>query len=229
MTDQLRWQRVVATLAAIVGIAGCSVPDGPAPTTGATSAQTPTLRPINPQFSSNRLGARDALTMPVKPAPLRKGGGYYKIGKPHFANGRWYRPAADPSYDRTGIATWSGTRSHGRQTANGEIYDMDALTAAHPTLPMPSRVEITNLENGHRLILRLNDRGPYIEGRLVDVSRRAARLLGFEKKGTARVRVRYLGPAPLTGDDSVERRSAAALQRRLASNDVGDDIPGKSR
>jgi len=218
MTDQLRWQGVVASLAAVVGIAACSVPDGPSPTTSATFAQTPTLRPINPQVSPNRLGARDALPVRGQPVPLKKGGGHYKIGKPHFANGRWYRPAADPSYNRTGIGTWSGTRSHGRQTANGEIYDMDALTTAHPTLPMPSRLEITNLENGRQLILRLNDRGPFVDGRLVDVSRQAARLLGFERKGTARVRVRYLGPAPLNGDDRVERRSAAALQRRLASN-----------
>ncbi len=142
---------------------------------------------------------------------LPKGGGRYAVGKPHFTRGKWYYPKADPTYDKVGIASWYGRKFHGRKTANGEIYDMFALTTAHPTLPMPSHVEVTNLENGRRLVLRLNDRGPFIDNRLVDVSWQAAKLLGFDVKGTARVRVRYLGRAPLNGDDTRERQSARRL------------------
>jgi rare lipoprotein A len=116
----------------------------------------------------------------------------YKVGAPYQINGAWYYPAEDLTYDETGIASWYGEDFHGKYTANGEIYDLNALTAAHRTLPMPSIVEVTNLENGRSLKLRVNDRGPYLRGRIIDVSRRAAQLLGFEGAGTAKVRVRIL-------------------------------------
>ena len=115
--------------------------------------------------------------------------GTYKIGKPYKIKGVWYYPHEDAQYDRTGIASWYGKLFHGRRTANGEIYDMNALTAAHKTLPMPVRVQVTNLENGRSLELKINDRGPFVNGRIIDVSRRAAQLLGFFNKGTAKVRV----------------------------------------
>jgi rare lipoprotein A len=122
---------------------------------------------------------------------------HYKVGAPYSINGVTYRPREDLSYSRTGIASYYGGERrggdfHGRPTANGEVYDMYGLTAAHPTLPMPSVVSVTNLENGRSLKLRVNDRGPFHDGRLIDVSRRAARELGFERKGTARVRVEVL-------------------------------------
>jgi rare lipoprotein A len=127
----------------------------------------------------------------VAPNPI------YKVGRPYQINGVWYRPAENYTYKMTGIASFYGgeTRGinfHGRLTANGEIYDMHALTAAHKTLPMPSTVRVTNLENGRSVILRVNDRGPFIPGRIIDVSRRAANILGFEQQGTARVRVEIL-------------------------------------
>lgn len=143
--------------------------------------------------------------------PIAKGGGRYVVGKPHFTNGRWYYPAEDPAYDMFGMGSWYGRKYHGRRTANGETYDMFALTMAHPTLPMPSLIEVTNLDNERQLVLRLNDRGPFIEDRIAHVSWRAATLLGFDRIGTARVRVRYLGPAPLNGNDTLERRSADQL------------------
>jgi len=115
--------------------------------------------------------------------------GTYKIGKPYQIKGVWYYPHEDARYDKTGIASWYGKLFHGRRTANGEIYDMNALTAAHKTLPMPVRVRVTNLENGRSLELKINDRGPFVNGRIIDVSRRAAQLLGFFNKGTAKVRV----------------------------------------
>ena len=116
----------------------------------------------------------------------------YKVGKPYQIKGTWYYPAEDYNYDETGIASWYGTKFHGRATANGEVFDMNGLSAAHRTLPMPSFVRVTNLESGRSLNLRLNDRGPFARGRIIDLSRRAAQLLGYETKGTARVRVQIL-------------------------------------
>ncbi|MGO1117584.1 septal ring lytic transglycosylase RlpA family protein [Rhodovibrionaceae bacterium A322] len=122
--------------------------------------------------------------------------GRYKVGTPYQIKGIWYYPKVDYSYDETGIASWYGPNFHGKQTANGEIYDQNALTAAHRTLPMPSLVKVTNLENGRSLELRISDRGPYHGGRIIDVSKRGAELLGFKNKGTAKVRVQVLeGPS----------------------------------
>jgi rare lipoprotein A len=115
--------------------------------------------------------------------------GAYKIGQPYQIQGVWYYPGEDPQYRKAGIASWYGEKFHGRRTANGEIYDMNALTAAHKTLPMPVQVRVTNLGNGRSLVLRVNDRGPFVNGRIIDVSRRAAQLLGFQKQGTAKVLV----------------------------------------
>lgn len=141
--------------------------------------------------------------------PVPKGGGRYKVGDPYKINGRWYQPREDRTYDRVGTASWYGEMFHGRYTANGEVYDMDALSAAHPTLPMPVYARVTNLQNGRVIVVRVNDRGPYAHDRVIDLSRRSAHLLGFRKNGTARVRVQYMGPAPLSGDDSYERRVLA--------------------
>ncbi len=116
----------------------------------------------------------------------------YKIGDPYPIKGVYYYPAVDYRYVETGIASWYGRKFHGRSTANGEIYDMNQLTAAHRTLPLPSIVRVINLENGRALRVRVNDRGPFARGRIIDLSRRAAHLLGFRYKGTARVRVEIL-------------------------------------
>jgi rare lipoprotein A len=119
-----------------------------------------------------------------------------RVGAPYQANGTWYVPTPEPGYAQTGIASWYGTEFEGKPTANGETYLPDMLTAAHPTLPIPSLVQVTNLANGKEVILRVNDRGPFVQGRLIDVSRRAADVLGFQAQGSARVHMRYLGPAP---------------------------------
>ncbi|MGH6718646.1 MAG: septal ring lytic transglycosylase RlpA family protein [Alphaproteobacteria bacterium] len=121
----------------------------------------------------------------TEPAPS----GRYKVGQPYSVNGRWYYPAEAPDYSAEGVASWYGPQFHGLSTANGELFDQNALTAAHTTLPMPSYVRVTNLENGRALVLRVNDRGPFVGDRIIDVSKRAAQLLGFMNKGTARVRV----------------------------------------
>ena len=118
--------------------------------------------------------------------------GRYKVGAPYQIKGAWYYPAEDFEYSETGIASWYGPNFHGKKTANGEDYNQNDLTAAHRTLPMPSAVRVTNLENGRSLVLRINDRGPFARGRIIDVSRRGAQLLGFEKNGVAKVRVDVL-------------------------------------
>lgn len=127
------------------------------------------------------------------PRVAETGPGTYKVGNPYNIAGVWYYPKEDPFYDETGIASWYGEDFHGKQTANGERYNMQALTAAHRTLPLPTIVRVTNLENGRSIRLRVNDRGPYARGRIIDVSKRAADLLGFKQNGTARVRVQFEG------------------------------------
>src|SRR5580698_7420692 len=123
--------------------------------------------------------------------------GIYKIGQPYQIEGTWYYPREQPDYDETGIASWYGPTFYGQSTANGETFDASALSAAHRTLPMPVNVRVTNLENGKSLILRVNDRGPFAKGRIIDVSQRAAKLLGFIGNGTARVRVTFVSRADL--------------------------------
>ena len=132
-------------------------------------------------------------TQETQPLPAAAEDDGYKLGTPYLIDHVWYFPSYNSNYDRTGIASWYGHPFHGRPTANGENYDMNEVTAAHPTLPLPSRVRVTNLENGRQVVMRVNDRGPFIDGRLIDVSRRAAQLLGFYRKGLAEVRVEYLG------------------------------------
>lgn len=127
--------------------------------------------------------------------------GEYKVGQPYQVGGVWYVPREQPNYDQTGVASWYGEQFHMKATANGEMFDMATVSAAHTTLPLPSMVEVTNLDNGRRLIVRVNDRGPFVGDRIIDLSREAARQLGYETKGLARVRVRYVGPAPLLGPD----------------------------
>ncbi len=136
------------------------------------------------------------------PAPTT---GRYKVGDPYNIDGVYYYPTVDYNYSETGVASWYGPKFNGKPTANGEVFDMNELSAAHRTLPMPSMVRVVNLDNGRSLALRVNDRGPFARGRIIDVSRRAAQLLGFRYRGTARVRVE------LMADES--RRLAALTQR----------------
>src|SRR5471030_2435098 len=141
---------------------------------------------------------------------LSTGKGIYKVGTPYQIDGVWYYPAEDWNYDETGIASWYGEQFHGRYTANGEVFDLNSVTAAHRTLPMPTIAQVTNLENGRTIQIRVNDRGPYARGRIIDLSRRSAQLLGFEGQGTAKVRVRILVP---------ETIQAASLARRNGGDD----------
>jgi len=144
---------------------------------------------------------------------------HQKIGAPYRINGRLYKPAADSDYNKVGIASWYGDQFHGRLTANGEIFDKNRISAAHTTLPMPSLVEVKNLENGRKIVVRLNDRGPFVDDRIIDLSRAAATELGFQSKGLAKVRVKYLGPAPLKqlARKANERPTSYATSQNVAS------------
>lgn len=163
-----------------------------APLAGCASRPGPWAPPASPR-----------LVAPGAPVPV--GGGRRFLGQPYVMYGRLFIPRDEPTYDVIGTGAWMGPEFHGRRTANGEIHDTTALVAAHPTLPLPSYAKVTNLETGRSLVLRLNDRGPFNDGRVIDVSRRAAALLGFERSGLARLRVQYLQPAPLHGEPSYER------------------------
>lgn len=121
-----------------------------------------------------------------------KSGGYYKVGNPYQVDGIWYYPKEDYAYKEVGVSSWYGADFHNGITANGELYDMHDLTAAHRTLPLPSMVRVTNLQNGRSLVVRVNDRGPFKNDRIIDVSMKAAQLLGFKDQGTTQVQVEVL-------------------------------------
>ncbi len=155
-----------------------------------------------------RYAAKHPVAGPT-PGQLPNGaGGRYKVGAPYEIGGVWYAPKEEPGYDQEGKATWYGATHHLKTTANGEVFDRYALSGAHTTLPLPSIVEVTNLENNRTVQIRVNDRGPFKGDALIDVSQEAARQLGFEQQGQARVRVRYVGPAPLGAPDAGLRYSA---------------------
>ncbi len=172
-----------ALAGACASLAGCGAPDKFA-------------RMVDPRY-----GTESSPRVVNLGDPVPKGGGTYRVGKPYQVAGRMYVPEEDQSYTTEGLASWYGSDFHGRRTANGETYDMEGLSAAHPTLPMPSYIRVTNLRNQTSIILRVNDRGPYHGNRVVDVSKRAAHLLGFHGHGVARVRVEYVGRASLEGSD----------------------------
>ncbi len=147
--------------------------------------------------SSSTHGYRSA----SRPAPASQAGyarrGTYKLGRPYTVRGQTYVPRHQPNYDVVGLASWYGNEFVGSPTANGETFSDNRMTAAHPTLPLPSLVRVTNLSNGRQIVVRVNDRGPFVGGRIIDLSKRAAHALGYVRNGTARVRVQYIGPARL--------------------------------
>src|SRR4051794_37158926 len=144
-----------------------------------------------------------------------KSRGYYKVGSPYQVNGVWYSPRVDYNYDDTGTASWYGEAFNGKSTANGETFDLTQVSAAHKTLQLPSVVEVTNLQNGRALKVRVNDRGPFAGDRIIDLSRRAAQLLGFERTGTAPVRVKIVKDESIKVAEAAMRGDIGAT--RLAS------------
>ena len=173
------------------------------------------------------------ITLPLsKPAVTEHP--FYRVGEPYRINGAWYYPAEDWSYDETGVASWYGEEFEGKYTANGEIFDLNAVTAAHRTLPLPSIVQVTELENGSSIRVRVNDRGPYDAGRILDLSRRAAQLLGIETKGTAKVRVQILfveslAAAKLAGRKGPDPQNPAEQPKPVPTDKISRaDLPPPS-
>ena len=166
----------------------------------------PGARVIDPKF-----GVAASPRVIEEGQPIPRGGGVYRVGNPYTVAGRLYMPETNPNYRAEGVASWYGRDFHGRRTANGEIFDMESISAAHPTLPIPSYVRVTHLGNRRSLIVRINDRGPFKDGRIIDLSERSAQLLGFGKNGLANVRVEYVGNASLEGSD--DRKLLATLRQ----------------
>lgn len=168
-------------------------------------------------FSETEYGVSASPRVVAMADEVPQGGGRYQVGKPYKVKGKTYKPKDDPNYSKVGLASWYGRAFHGRETANGEIYDMGQLTAAHPTLPLPSYVRVTNLANNRSVVVRVNDRGPFKKGRIIDVSASTADMLDFKRAGTAKVKVEYVGRARLDGRDR---------QMLLASYKGPDDLGG---
>lgn len=180
----LRLVKITAVSGAALAVANCSNP-------------TKTAGGIDPKY-----GVRPSPRVVAEGEAVPKGGGRDHIGKPYVVAGKVYVPKdVSKGYSATGLASWYGTAFHGRRTANGEVFDRHSVSMAHPTLPLPSYVRVTNLRNGHSIIARVNDRGPYHSNRLVDVSQTVADALNFKHLGTTRVQIDYVGRAGLAGSD----------------------------
>jgi len=184
-----KWMRVILLLgAAAVGVAGCTTAELAIDMVKKSQKEKETVR------KAEELAAG---TVVAKPR--------YKVGDPYNVGGVWYYPSRDLAYDETGIGSWYGDEFAGKLTANGEIFDPTKITAAHKTLPMPSVVRVTNLDNGKSLVVRVNDRGPFVAGRIIDLSRESARLLGFKDQGIAKVRVKLLAEQSLRLEDLAKK------------------------
>jgi rare lipoprotein A len=185
-----RWRGAISLGVAALALAGCAPPEAP----------HASYSHGHEHFAQAKYG-RASRKVIADGERVPRGGGQYLVGRPYTVAGRRYYPAENPNYTATGMASWYGAAFHGRRTANGEVYDMASLSAAHPTMPLPSYARVTNLENGYSVIVRVNDRGPYHAGRVMDVSSRVADVLDMKAMGTAKVKVDYVGPAPLEGSD----------------------------
>jgi rare lipoprotein A len=207
MREAIRWPRVRpsarrfaqigALTSAVATLIGC--------------AQNPTPRHVasREHFSSKIYGQASPRVV-ADGQPIPRGGGVYLVGHAYKIAGHTYVPRENDGYTAVGMASWYGDAFQGRRTANGEVYDKESISAAHPTMPLPSYARVTNLGNGHSIIVRVNDRGPYHGGRVMDVSSRVADALDFKGAGTARVKVEYVGQAPLEGSD--DSRLLASLR-----------------
>jgi rare lipoprotein A len=210
---------LLASALALLLLAGCASTPDPVRTFSRATTPLPAATAVEPVPAINR----------VDTAALIAGDSeHQKVGNAYTVAGQRFVPQRDDDYDAVGIASWYGPTFHGRPTANGEVFDQNAMTAAHTTLPIPSIVEVTNLENGRQVVVRVNDRGPFVDDRLIDLSRAAADQLGYRSNGLARVRVRYLGPAyPAAGapDPGYQLADIGGPDTVPALEDVARDAP----
>jgi rare lipoprotein A len=196
-------RRVLLVIAAAATVAACS-----------SSGPSVGFKPKSKEYFSERTYGRASPRVAYS-GPIRKGGGRVVVGDSYKVAGKTYTPTDNPRYSETGYASWYGEAFHGRLTANGEVYDVNGLTAAHPTLPLPSYARVTNLENGRSMIVRVNDRGPFAKDRIIDLSSRVADMLDVKDEGTAKVEVDYVGPARMDGRD--EKMLLASYEGPAAS------------
>ncbi len=192
--DHWRWRGAISLGVAALALAGCAPAEPP----------RVSYSHGHEHFAQGKKYGRASKKVIADGDRVPRGGGQYLVGRPYTVAGRRYYPAENPSYTATGMASWYGAAFHGRRTANGEVYDMASLSAAHPTMPLPSYARVTNLQNGYSVIVRVNDRGPYHAGRVTDVSSRVADVLDMKAMGTAKVKVDYVGPAPIEGSDDLQ-------------------------
>src|SRR3984885_13495209 len=186
-----RWRGAISLGVAALALAGCAPPQAP----------RVSYSHGHEHFAQGKKYGHASPKVVADGERVPRGGGQYLVGRPYTVAGHRYYPAENPSYTATGMASWYGAAFHGRRTANGEVYDMASLSAAHPTMPLPSYARVTNRGNGYSVIVRVNDRGPYHAGRVMDVSSRVADVLDMKAMGTAHVKVDYVGPAPIEGSD----------------------------
>ena len=205
---------IVVTAAAL--LAGCT----------ATPSVKKLVRDPNSKeyFAESEYGVKASPRVTMAASNLKRGGGRDMVGKPYKVKGKWYKPKEEPNYAKVGGASWYGDAFHGRLTANGEIYDMTHLTAAHPTMPLPSYARVTNQKNGSSVVVRVNDRGPFAHGRIIDLSKRAAEMLDYKHAGVAKVKVEYLGRAPLHGRD--DQYLLASYRPGSAGPRGREELPG---
>jgi rare lipoprotein A len=211
----LRLTTLIASAAAASLLAGC--------TSSGTSHSMTTKKRSSEYFAESEYGVKASPRVSNKRSRLPRGGGRDQTGKPYKVRGVWYHPKEDRNYKKVGAASWYGDAFHGRLTANGEIYDMTHLTAAHPTMPLPSYARVTNMKNGSSVVVRVNDRGPYAHGRIIDLSKRAADMLDYAHSGVAKVKVEYVGRAPLDGQD--EQYLVASYRPGDRAPDPSDGLP----
>jgi rare lipoprotein A len=216
--DALRLGHVLIPILAVgatLGLGGCAQP-GPQRLANANSME---------YFPSSIYGTASPRVV-ADGEPVPRGGGIYMVGKPYTVAGRTYYPSEE-RYAATGLASWYGDAFHGRRTANGEVYDRDAVSAAHPTLPLPCYARVTNLRNRYSMIVRVNDRGPFAADRILDVSHKVAQTLDFHQRGTTRVRVEYVGAASLAGSD--DQRLLATLRLDGPATLLEPTVTGRGR
>lgn len=189
-------------LTLLVKLAGVSAVCLSVASCATTTEKSPKAKPRSKEyFSEKEYGVKASPRVVGQGQAVPKGGGRFIIGSPYEVKGKIYVPKEDPNYNKNGLASWYGSAFHGRLTANGEVYDSEHLSAAHPTFPLPSYARVTNRETGSSVVVRVNDRGPYHPGRILDVSEKTAELLDMKRSGTASVNVQYIGRARMDGKD----------------------------
>ena len=188
-------------------------------------AQQPKDSRRSKEFFSSSIYGPASERVVAEGEPVPRGGGQYLVGRPYTIAGKRYIPNPQPKGSQIGMASYYAGAFHGRRTANGEVYDMNSISAAHPTMPLPSYARVTNTRNGRSIIVRVNDRGPYHSGRVMDVSSRTAEALGFKSTGTAQIKVEYVGKAGLSGSDDNKLLASLRTDGRPATLDGSPSLP----